>query len=81
MLAGQSYAGVALTTDYQGHPAVLPLIRDKLRSYAASHGLTIHDRTFEEYLTEITETSADEARFERVALLNPNLGETGTLRG
>ena len=63
VLSGQSYAGVALSTDYQGHPAVLPLIRDKLRSYAASHGLNIHDRTFEEYLTEITETSADEARF------------------
>ena len=63
VLLGQGYAGVALSTDYQGHPAVLPLIRDKLRSYAASHGLTIHDRTFEEYLTEITETAADEARF------------------
>lgn len=63
VLAGQSYAGIALSTDYQGHPAALPLIRDMLRSYAAAHGLTIHDRTFEEYLTEITETSAEEARF------------------
>jgi hypothetical protein len=63
VLAGQSYAGRALTTDYQGHPAALPLVRDMLRSYAAAHGLTIHDRSFEEYLTEITETAAEEARF------------------
>jgi hypothetical protein len=63
VLSGQSYAGKALATEYQGHPAALPLIRDMLRSYAAAHGETIHDRSFEEYLTEITETSAEEARF------------------
>lgn len=63
VLSGQSYAGLALSTDYQGHPAALPLVRDMLRSYAAAHGITIHDRTFEEYLTEITETAAEEARF------------------
>lgn len=63
VLAGQSYAGKALATEYQGHPAALPLIRDMLRSYAAAHGETIHDRSFEEYITEITETSAEEARF------------------
>jgi hypothetical protein len=63
VLAGQSYAGRALVTEYQGHPAALPLIRDMLRSYAASHGETIHDRSFEEYLSEITETAPEEARF------------------
>jgi hypothetical protein len=63
VLAGVSYAGKALSTEYQGHPAALPLIRDMLRSYGAAHGETIHDRSFEEYLTEITETSAEEARF------------------
>ena len=63
VLSGQSYAGLALSTDYQGHPAALPLIRDMLRSFGAAHGLTVHDRTFEEYLTEITETAAEEARF------------------
>lgn len=63
VLAGQSYAGRALSTDYQGHPAALPLIRDMLRSYAAAHGLTIHDRSFEEYLTEISDTAAEESRF------------------
>lgn len=63
VLAGQSYAGKALSSDYQGHPAALPLIRDMLRSYAAAHGYTIHQRSFEDYLTEITETAAEEARF------------------
>jgi hypothetical protein len=63
VLSGQSYAGKALAAEYQGHPAALPLIRDMLRSYAAAHGETIHDRPFEEYLTEITETAAEEARF------------------
>jgi hypothetical protein len=60
---GQSYAGRALSAEYQGHPAALPLVRDMLRSYAAAHGETIHDRAFEEYLTEIEETSPEEARF------------------
>ena len=63
VLSGQSYAGKALMTEYQGHPAALPLIRDMLRSYAAAFGETIHDRSFEEYLSEITETSPEEARF------------------
>lgn len=63
VLAGQSYAGKALRTEYQGHPAALPLIRDMLRSYAAAHGVTVHDRPFEEYLSEITETAPEEARF------------------
>ena len=63
VLSGQSYAGAALTADYQGHPAALPLVRDMLRSYAASHGYTIHDRAFEEYLTEIEDTAPEEARF------------------
>jgi hypothetical protein len=63
VLAGQSYAGRALSADYQGHPAALPLVRDMLRSYAAAFGETIHDRAFEEYLTEIEETSPEEARF------------------
>jgi hypothetical protein len=63
VLSGQSYSGIALATEYQGHPAALPLIRDMLRSYAAAFGYTIHDRSFEEYLTEITETAAEEARF------------------
>jgi hypothetical protein len=63
VLPGQSYGGLALVADYEGHPAALPLVRDMLRSYAAAHGLTVHDRSFEEYLTEIADTSAEEARF------------------
>ncbi|MGQ0801706.1 MAG: SRPBCC family protein [Pseudomarimonas sp.] len=63
VLQGQSYAGRALTTAYVGHPAALPLIRDMLRSYAAANGEDIQDRAFEEYLTEISETSAEEAQF------------------
>lgn len=63
VLLGQSYAGRALVTDYQGHPAALPLVRDMLRSYAAAFGESIHDRAFEEYLTEIEDTAPEEARF------------------
>jgi hypothetical protein len=63
VLSGQSYGGRALVTDYQGHPATLPLVRDMLRSYAAAHGETVTDRAFEEYLTGITDTAADEAKF------------------
>ena len=63
VLSGQSYGGRALMADYQGHPATLPLVRDMLRSYAAAHGETVTDRAFEEYLTGITDTAADEAKF------------------
>ncbi len=63
VLQGQSYAGRALKTEYLGHPAALPLVRDMLRSYAAAHGEEIHDRAFEEYLTEIDQTSAEDASF------------------
>jgi len=63
VLQGQTYGGRALQAVYQGHPAALPLVRDMLRSYAAAHGLTIHDRAFEEYLTEIDQTSAEDAQF------------------
>ena len=48
---------------YRGHPAALPLIRDQLRSYAAAHGEQLHERAFEEYLTEIDETAAEDALF------------------
>lgn len=63
VLAGQSYGGRALMTEYTGHPATLPLVRDMLRSFAAAHGDNVHDRAYEEHLTTMTETSADEARF------------------
>jgi hypothetical protein len=63
VLQGTSYAGLALVADYQGHPAALPLVRDMLRSYAAAHGLAVHDRSFEEYLTDIADTAAEEAKF------------------
>jgi hypothetical protein len=63
VLAGVSYAGRALVADYSGHPASLPLVRDMLRSYAAAYGETVHDRAFEEYLTEITETAPEDAVF------------------
>ena len=55
--------GKVLTTDYAGHPASLPLIRDMLRAYAATHGLRVHDRGYEEYLTEISETAAEDSTF------------------
>jgi len=63
VMQGQSYSGRALTTVYVGHPAALPLVRDMLRSYAAANGEDIHDRAFEEYLTEVEQTSAEDARF------------------
>ncbi|MBB5207400.1 SRPBCC family protein [Chiayiivirga flava] len=63
VLSGQSYGGRALMTDYTGHPATLPLVRDMLRSFAAAHGETVTDRAFEEYLTGMSETAADEAKF------------------
>ena len=61
--AGQSYGGRVVMAPYRGHPAALPLIRDQLRSYAVTFGEKLHDRAFEEYLTEIEETAAEDARF------------------
>ncbi|MCX7556339.1 hypothetical protein OS187_05820 [Xanthomonadaceae bacterium JHOS43] len=60
---GQSYGGRVVTAPYRGHPAALPLIRDQLRSYAATFGEQLQDRAFEEYLTEIADTAAEDARF------------------
>src|SRR5690606_8455805 len=60
---GVSYGGKVLTTTYAGHPAALPLLRDQLRAYAATHGEQVHDRAFEEYLTDITSTAAEDAEF------------------
>ncbi|MCB1567994.1 MAG: SRPBCC family protein [Xanthomonadales bacterium] len=61
--AGQSYGGRILMATYRGHPAALPLIRDQLRSYAAAYAEQVQDRPFEEYLTEIEETAAEDAQF------------------
>ena len=61
--SGQSYAGRVVMAPYRGHPAALPLIRDQLRSYAAAFGEQLQDRAFEEYLTEIEETAAEDAQF------------------
>ncbi len=63
IVSGVTYGGKVLTTDYAGHPASLPLIRDMLRAYAATHGLRVHDRGYEEYLTEISETAAEDSTF------------------
>jgi hypothetical protein len=60
---GVGYGGRALMAMYAGHPAALPLVRDMLRSYAAAHGETIHDRAFEEYLTDIDSTASEDAEF------------------
>lgn len=60
---GVSYTGRALTTSYTGHPAALPLLRDQLRAYAATHGEIVQDRAFEEYLTDIETTAAEDAQF------------------
>lgn len=60
---GHSYAGRVVMSSYRGHPAQLPLIRDQLRSYAAAFGYEVQDRSFEEYLTEIEETAAEDAQF------------------
>jgi hypothetical protein len=61
--AGQGYGGRILMATYRGHPAALPLIRDQLRSYAAAYAEQVQDRPFEEYLTEIEETAAEDAQF------------------
>jgi effector-binding domain-containing protein len=63
IVSGVTYGGRVLVTDYAGHPASLPLIRDMLRAYAATHGLQVHERAYEEYLTEISETAAEESTF------------------
>lgn len=60
---GQSYGGRVVSAPYRGHPAALPLIRDQLRSYAAAFGEQLQDRAFEEYLTEIADTAAEDAQF------------------
>ena len=60
---GQSYGGCALKAEYSGHPAALPLVRDMLRSYAASHGFQIHQRAYEEYLSTMEEIDLGDARF------------------
>ena len=60
---GQSYGGCALKAEYTGHPAALPLVRDMLRSYAASHGYQIHQRAYEEYLSTMEELELGDARF------------------
>jgi hypothetical protein len=60
---GVSYGGRVLSTTYAGHPAALPLLRDQLRAYAATHGDQVQDRAFEEYLTDITTTAAEDAQF------------------
>ena len=60
---GVTYHGRVLTTTYAGHPAALPLLRDQLRAYAATHGDQVQDRAFEEYLTDITTTAAEDAQF------------------
>jgi hypothetical protein len=59
LLQGQSYQGLALRAKHVGHPAALPLIRDMLRSYAAANGEEIHQRAFEEHLTDISEAAED----------------------
>lgn len=63
VLFGRSYAGKALKATYDGHPAGLPVVRDQLRAWAATHGMTIHDRAFEEYLQDIEGTVAEESQF------------------
>jgi len=60
---GPGYGGCALVAEYVGHPAALPLVRDMLRSYAASHGYEIHQRAFEEYLTPFEELEMGNAQF------------------
>lgn len=60
---GRSYEGRALKTTYTGHPAGLPVARDQLRAYAATHGEVVQDRAFEEYLNDIEDTSVEETTF------------------
>ncbi len=60
---GQSYAGRALKTVYNGHPAGLPVVRDQLRAWAATRGEVVHDRAFEEYLQDIEGTAAEDSQF------------------
>lgn len=63
VLLGRSYEGNALKARYQGSPAGLPVVRDQLRAYAATHGFLVHDRAFEEYLQDIEQVSAEESTF------------------
>lgn len=60
---GVTYSGRVVTTTYSGHPAALPLLRDQLRAYAATHGDVVQDRAYEEYLNEIEETAAEDSEF------------------
>ncbi|MFA5683738.1 MAG: SRPBCC family protein [Lysobacteraceae bacterium] len=63
VLQAPGYSGRAVRAVYKGHPAALPLVRDMLRSYASAHGEAIHDRAFEEYLSDIDSTAAEDAEF------------------
>lgn len=60
---GRSYEGKALKSFYHGHPAGLPVVRDQLRAWAATRGLVVHDRAFEEYLQDIETTAAENGEF------------------
>lgn len=64
VVSGLTYGGRVVTANFAGHPASLPLVRDMLRAYAATHGLQVHDRAWEEYLSDITTTSVDETTFD-----------------
>lgn len=63
VLLGRSYEGRALKATYSGHPAGLPVVRDQLRAYAATHGEVVQDRAFEEYLQDIEQASSEDTTF------------------
>src|SRR3546814_15993263 len=44
---GRSYEGRAFKTTYTGHPAGLPVARDQMLAYAATHGEVVQDQAFE----------------------------------
>lgn len=60
---GVSYAGPAVVSEFKGHPATLPLIRDMLRAYAAAHGEVVTDRAFEEQLSDIATTQPEDSEY------------------
>lgn len=64
VLLGRSYEGEALKAVYKGHPAGLPVVRDQLRAYAATHGYVVQDRAFEVYLQDIESVSSEDSTFD-----------------
>lgn len=60
---GRSFGGPAIKAVYNGHPAGLPVVREQLRAWAATRGLRVTDRAFEEYLQDIDNSDPERSEY------------------